>query len=175
MTPNVTIISTRGKSKKTSFRQAVLRGLAEDGGLYVPEEIPLLPDKVISNLKDLTLPEIGIEVASLFLKDELEQKVITHIVEDAINFLAPLHQLNKNLYSLELFHGPSLAFKDFGARFMARLIGWYVKENEKPLHILVATSGDTGGAVAVGFLGERGLMCLYFTPKIEFLSFKNYS
>ncbi|MEL6823891.1 MAG: threonine synthase, partial [Calditrichota bacterium] len=161
--------STKNKQHLISLREAVLQGLPPDNGLYMPTEIPELPVEMIHNLKDMPLPEIAVQVLSPFLKEELSKSSILEIAESAFNFDAPLVQLDENLHTLELFHGPTLAFKDFAARFMARLIGNFIEESQQRLTILVATSGDTGSAVAQGFYEVPGIdvVVLYPSGKVS--------
>ncbi|MCH9028447.1 MAG: threonine synthase [Bacteroidetes bacterium] len=156
--------STNKKSAEVDFRTAVLRGLPEDNGLYLPKQIPELPIEFISSLPNLTLPEISFRVANAFLSEDLSNDNLRTIINEAINFDAPLIELDHNLFSLELFHGPTLAFKDFAARFMAKLMRFYVEQSGKDLIILVATSGDTGSAVANGFLNEPGIRVVLLYP-----------
>lgn len=155
-------ISTKSNTKPATFSQAVLQGLAPDGGLYIPARWPKLPTGFINQLSDKNFGEICLEVSSLFI-DDLDRQALTRVVEKAINFDAPLVRLTKNQYVLELFHGPTLAFKDFGARFMAQLFREFVRERDKTITILVATSGDTGSAVAQGFADVKGVqVCLLY-------------
>jgi threonine synthase len=127
--------------------------MPQDKGLYMPVEIPHLDDKFMSNLDQYTLPEIAYHVAQNLLGDDIPADDLKGIIREAINFYAPIVKLEENVNVLELFHGPSLAFKDFGARFMSRVMSYFLEDGEKQLDVLVATSGDTGGAVALGFLG----------------------
>ncbi len=157
--------STRDKNNITDFRTAVMSGLAKDGGLFMPLSIPLLPSSVISGTEKYSLQDIGFEVAKNFIGKEIPEQEIHSIIESAINFDAPLVQLSEQLSVLELFHGPTLAFKDFGARFMAKIMGYFVKGAGKKLNILVATSGDTGSAVAYGFYGIEGIDVYILYPK----------
>lgn len=156
--------STNQKSPEVDFRTAVLRGLPEDNGLYMPKQIPELPIEFINSLLNLTLPEISFRVANAFLSEDLSDDNLRTIIDEAINFDAPLVGLDYNLFSLELFHGPTLAFKDFAARFMAKLIRFYVEQSGKEIIILVATSGDTGSAVASAFLNESGIRVFLLYP-----------
>ena len=156
--------STNKKSTEVDFRTAVLRGLPEDNGLYMPKQIPELPNEFINSLPNLTLPEISFRVANAFLNEDLSDENLRKIIDEAINFNAPLIKLDYNLFSLELFHGPTLAFKDFAARFMAKLMRFYVEQSGKELIILVATSGDTGSAVAGGFLNVPGIQVFLLYP-----------
>ena len=141
-----------------------MKGLAPDGGLFMPEFIPKLDTAFIKNLQKFSIQEIGFEVAKLFTDDEISVNDLKSIIEDAINFDAPLKALDKNLSVLELFHGPTLAFKDFGARFMARTMNYFLKDSEEVVNILVATSGDTGSAVASGFYGVEGINVYLLYP-----------
>jgi len=156
-------ISTKGQANPVSFMEAMSRGLAPDGGLYVPDEMPLLPQKFWKSLPDTSLQEIGYKIARPFLQNEINPAALQKIIDDALNFKVPLVQITERMYVLELFHGPTLAFKDFGARFMARMFSRQLKNQEQEITILVATSGDTGSAVAHGFLGVPGVnVCLLY-------------
>ncbi len=148
-----------------SFQNALFKSLAPDSGLYMPEVIPEFDDKFLNNIPNLTFQEISHHIASLFLSNDIESSKLKNIVEKSINFDAPLLKLNKNIHILELWHGPTLAFKDFGARFMAQLMGFFVEDTSDPLHILVATSGDTGSAIANSFLGIEGIKVFVLYPK----------
>ncbi|MEX2456118.1 MAG: threonine synthase, partial [Balneolaceae bacterium] len=155
--------STSGKSEPVSFIKAAENGLAPDGGLYMPESIPEIPDSFWQRENPPSIREIGSTIASKFLGDQFSDDELQSLINDAINFEAPLVQLRDDLFILELFHGPTLAFKDFGARFMARLFSKTTFEDKRELVILVATSGDTGGAVANGFYDLPGVkVCLLF-------------
>lgn len=160
-------ISTRSSASDAgvSLQQAVLAGLAPDGGLYVPNSIPPLSSGVIEKLSDFTFTETACEIAGIILKDEIPDKVIQEIITDAYNFPVPLVKLEEGLYSLELFHGPTQAFKDIGARFMARLMSYFLRNNNKVTKIITATSGDTGGAVASGFYNVPGVEVVILYPK----------
>ena len=158
-------LSTRRNCEPVSFQTAILQGLAPDGGLYLPEELPTLPLSFIENLGQHSLQEIGETVSRLFIGNEIPHEGISKITRNSLTFPAPITRLTDALGILELFHGPSLAFKDFGARFMAQTMGWFVEQKEEPLHILVATSGDTGGAVADGFLNVPGITVSILYPK----------
>ncbi|MDF3078248.1 MAG: threonine synthase [Sphingobacteriaceae bacterium] len=147
------------------FKEAVFNSLPQDKGLYMPQVIPLLPEDFIENLDKYSLREIAFKVASALLQDVIPADDLKAIIEDAINFPAPVVKLEDGTNVLELFHGPSLAFKDFGARFMSRVMGYFLKEGEKQLDVLVATSGDTGGAVALGFLGVPNTRVTILYPK----------
>ena len=156
--------STLRRSPEVSLREAVLRGSAPDGGLYMPVEMPRLPGDFHARLPKLTFPEIAQEVGGLFTGAEIPAPVLKQIVTEAFNFPVPLVQLSERLHILELFHGPTLAFKDFGARFMARLMGYFVQESGEELTVIVATSGDTGSAVAQAFLGVPGIRVVILYP-----------
>jgi threonine synthase len=156
--------STLHRSPEVSLRDAVLHGSAPDGGLYMPVEIPHLKEDFLERLSSLTLPEIALEVGTLFAGDEIPTQVLRKIVSEAFNFPLPLVTLGERLHILELFHGPTLAFKDFGARFMARLMAYFVQESGKALTVIVATSGDTGSAVAQAFLSVPGIHVVILYP-----------
>jgi len=157
--------STNNPSNRVSFKEAVFNSMPQDKGLYMPVSIPRLDDKFLDNLDNYTLPEIAFHVAKNLLGDDIPDSDLQNIIHDAINFYAPVVELEENVYVLELFHGPSLAFKDFGARFMSRVMSYFLKEGEKMLDVLVATSGDTGGAVALGFLGVPNTRVTILYPK----------
>ncbi len=156
--------STSRQCPEVSFREAALRGLAEDGGLYVPAETPMLERSFFERLPQLSLPELCVEAARPYLGGEIADDTLQQLVAEAMNFPIPLVSLSPQLHLLELFHGPTLAFKDFGARFMARVMGHFVRESSRGLTVLVATSGDTGSAVAHGFLGVPGIRVLVLYP-----------
>ncbi|NBC65941.1 MAG: threonine synthase [Bacteroidetes bacterium] len=158
-------ISTNKNSKPVSFLEAMRKGLAPDGGLYMPEEIPVLPDSFWSSLKELSFSEIAFEMAKPYFGGELSDEKLNSVINDAFNFPVPVTPVEENNFVLELFHGPTLAFKDFGARFMARLFSEQARKEQQEVTILVATSGDTGSAVAHGFYKVDGVkVCLLF-PK----------
>src|SRR5271170_6685038 len=157
--------STQDKSIRVSLEEAVMRGLAEDGGLFMPHRIPLMPDSFFTQISSLSLPEISFEVSKTLLEDAIPANDLKKIVKKAINFDAPLKALSSEIYSLELFHGPTLSFKDFGARFMAQLMGYFAQHKDQTLHILVATSGDTGSAIAQAFLDVPGIRVWILYPK----------
>ena len=156
--------STNNKNYKVSFREAVVKGLSPDGGLFIPEQISQLDDLFFKNINKLSIQEIGFEVAKQFVKDEISNTDLKNIIDDAINFDAPLVKLDENISILELFHGPTLAFKDFGARFMARTLSHFLQNSNQEVNILVATSGDTGSAVASGFYGIEGINVFLLYP-----------
>lgn len=157
--------STKNSSAAFSLREAVLKGLPDDKGLFMPERIPVLPKVFFESIRQKSLVEIGHEVATAFLGDDVSSTDIQEMVSAAINFDAPLVKLNDQLHVLELFHGPTLAFKDFGARFMARLMAYLIKDSNRKVTILVATSGDTGSAVANGFYEVDGIDVIILYPK----------
>lgn len=157
--------STNNKDLRVGFKEAVFNSMPQDKGLYMPVEIPRLDDKFLNNLDQYTLPEIAYHVAQNLLGDDIPADDLKAIIYDAINFYAPVVKLQDGTYVLELFHGPSLAFKDFGARFMSRVMSYFLEEGEKQLDVLVATSGDTGGAVALGFLGVPNTRVTILYPK----------
>ncbi len=155
-------ISTQKKAPPVTFSEAALQGLAPDGGLYVPESMPQLSEEFLNQLSDKSFHEICFEISKLFI-DELSEDVLRRLIESAINFDTPLIHLSENQYVLELFHGPTLAFKDIGARFMAQIFREIRKHKDSDIVILVATSGDTGSAVAQGFAGVQGVqVCLLY-------------
>ncbi|MDR1674993.1 MAG: threonine synthase [Tannerella sp.] len=147
--------STNGQASPASLEEAVIGGLAGDRGLYMPERIPALDPAVIRSLKDKSFHEIADLVAQAFFGEDMERDALTAIVQDALSFDTPVVPVSDSVYSLELFHGPTLAFKDVGARFMARMLGYFIRRRgiDREVNVLVATSGDTGSAVANGFLG----------------------
>ena len=168
------LFSTLHQSPNVRLEEAVFRGLPPDNGLYVPVSIPKLPDDFFSRIDKLSFQEIAFEVSKALIGSEIPANVLREIVYEAINFDAPLVQLEENIYVQELFHGPSLAFKDFGARFMARLMSYFLSKKNREVNILVATSGDTGGAVALGFLKTPGInvTILYPSGKVSNLQEK---
>ncbi|MGV8877626.1 MAG: threonine synthase [Sphingobacteriaceae bacterium] len=159
------LYSTNNKALNISFREAIFNSMPQDNGLYMPYEMPVLPVEFINNLDQYTLPEIAFRVADALLQGDIPADDLRMLIEDAINFPAPVVPLEENVAVLELFHGPSLAFKDFGARFMSRAMAYFLKDGEKQLDVLVATSGDTGGAVALGFLGVPNTRVTILYPK----------
>jgi threonine synthase len=156
--------STRNKAEAVDFGQAVLRGLAADGGLFIPEILPRYRKAVSTSLARMRFNEVAFETIKLFTGAELPDAVLEDLIAAAYPFSAPLIQVGNRLV-LELFHGPTAAFKDFGARFMARAFSYLRRGEDKPLRILVATSGDTGGAVADGFYGVEGIFVTVLYPK----------
>ena len=159
--------STNGKAPIADLHKAVVKGLAEDRGLYMPEKIKTLPKVFFDNIHEMSFQQIAYNVASAFFGEDVDLDALQDIVYDTLAFDCPIKQVNDNIYSLELFHGPTLAFKDVGARFMARLLQYFVRmEGQKEeVNVLVATSGDTGSAVANGFLGVEGIHVYVLYPK----------
>lgn len=158
--------STNKKADKATLQEAVVKGLASDRGLFMPEVIKQLPEEFFDRMKDLSFQEIAYVVADAFFGEDVDADSLKEIVYDTLNFDVPLVHVHDNIYSLELFHGPTLAFKDVGARFMSRLLGYFIKkEGQKEVNVLVATSGDTGSAVANGFLGVDGIRVYVLYPK----------
>ncbi|MEJ7780871.1 MAG: threonine synthase [Daejeonella sp.] len=159
------LYSTNNKDLRVSFKEAVFNSLPPDKGLYMPESIPLMDPEFIRSLHSYSLREIAFQVAKNILNGDIPDQDLQNIVDAALNFDAPVVGLEKNVFVLELFHGPSLAFKDFGARFMSRVMAYFLEAGEKELNVLVATSGDTGGAVALGFLGVLNTRVTILYPK----------
>lgn len=158
--------STNRQSSEVSLHDAVVKGLASDKGLYMPKTIKCLPDSFFSEMENLSFQEIASRVADNFFGEDIPSDILRSIVYDTLNFDIPLVPVSDNIYSLELFHGPTLAFKDVGARFMARLLGYFIKKEDQGIvNVLVATSGDTGSAVANGFLGVDGIHVYVLYPK----------
>ena len=157
--------STNGKSPLSTLQNAVVKGLAPDRGLYMPEQIKKLPKEFFDNIENLSFQEIAYQVADAFFGEDIPADDLKQIVYDTLSFETPVVPVNDNIYSLELFHGPTLAFKDVGARFMARLLGYFNKDEKQLVNVLVATSGDTGSAVANGFLGVEGVHVYVLYPK----------
>lgn len=156
--------STNRQSPHTGFKEASIRGQAPDKGLYFPERIPVLPKSFFEGIEELTKEEIAFEVIRPYAGDSIPPDELQRIVRETVNFDFPLVKINSSVYTLELFHGPTLAFKDVGARFMSRCLGYFSKERSQKLHVLVATSGDTGGAVASGFYGVDGVEVIILYP-----------
>ena len=159
--------STNNKETRESLETAVVKGLAADRGLYMPTDIRPLPQEFFDNIQDMSFQEIAYRVADRFFGEDIPAEDLRQIVYDTLSFDIPAVQVTDNIYSLELFHGPTLAFKDVGARFMARLLGYFNKKqgNGRLVNVLVATSGDTGSAVANGFLGVEGIHVYVLYPK----------
>ena len=159
-------ISLNHNSKKVNFENALINGLAPDKGLYYPEYTPKLSKKFIDNIQHYSNYEIAYKVIKPFIGDCIDKKNLNNIIKNTLSFEFPLKEINSKIYSLELFHGPTLAFKDVGARFMARFLGFITeKKRNKKITVLVATSGDTGGAVASGFNNIEGIDVVILYPK----------
>ncbi|AUP77460.1 threonine synthase [Flavivirga eckloniae] len=156
--------SLNKQAPNTSFKDAVIKGLAPDKGLYFPESITPLGDDFFKNINQLSYTEIAFQAIKQFVSPEIPDEVLKTIVEETLSFDFPVVQLDDNISTLELFHGPTMAFKDVGARFMARCLGYFNKDNTNEVTVLVATSGDTGGAVANGFLGVKGVNVVILYP-----------
>ena len=156
--------SLNKQAPDTSFKDAVIKGLAPDKGLYFPESITPLPDDFFKNIDALSHTEIAFQAIKQFVSPEIPEAILKTIVEETLSFEFPVVQLNDHISTLELFHGPTMAFKDVGARFMARCLGYFNKDNTNEVTVLVATSGDTGGAVANGFLGVKGVNVVILYP-----------
>ena len=168
--------STNGKAENATLEKAVIKGLAEDKGLYMPEKINPLPQAFFDNIEKLSCQGIAFRVGECFFGEDIESTALREIVYDTLQFDCPVAKVTDEIYSLELFHGPTLAFKDVGARFMARLLQYFLKQGSeylmqggekknKNVNVLVATSGDTGSAVANGFLGVEGIHVYVLYPK----------
>ena len=158
--------STNGKAAQATLEEAVVKGLASDKGLFMPEKIKALPKEFFDNIENLSFQEIAYKVADAFFGEDVDADSLKKIVYDTLSFDVPAVKVEDNIYSLELFHGPTLAFKDVGARFMSRLLGYFIKkEGAGEINVLVATSGDTGSAVANGFLGVDGIKVFVLYPK----------
>lgn len=158
------LYSTKNRQLRASLEEAVLQGLPPDNGLYMPENIGRLADDILGKLDQLTFQEIAFEICRNIFGTTIPEQPLREIIDHTLCFDAPLVRLGENDAVLELFHGPSLAFKDFGARFMSRLISWFVRNENREVTILVATSGDTGGAVAYGFYKTPGVKVIILYP-----------
>ena len=158
--------STNKKVSGVSLQDAVVKGLAEDKGLFMPDSIKKMPQSFFETLETQSFQEIAYTVADAFFGEDVEAEALKKIVYETLNFDVPLVQVTDNIYSLELYHGPTLAFKDVGGRFMSRLLGYFIQKQSKTrVNVLVATSGDTGSAVANGFLGVEGIHVYVLYPK----------
>ena len=169
--------STNNKNQRVSLREAVIQGLAPDNGLYMPESIPVLSASFFESLSQLSFQEIGFRVAKSLIGEDIPTNELKRIVDHTIQFDAPLVEIERDVFSLELFHGPTLAFKDFGARFLSGLLGYFANQQDKEITILVATSGDTGSAVANGFLNVPGtkVIVLYPSGKVSDIQEKQFT
>jgi len=158
--------STNKKVSGISLQDAVVKGLADDNGLFMPDQIKILPQSFFDTIEKLSFQEIAYTVADAFFGEDVEADALKKIVYETLNFDVPLVPVSENVYSLELYHGPTLAFKDVGGRFMSRLLAYFIQKQSKiQVNVLVATSGDTGGAVANGFLGVEGIQVYVLYPK----------
>lgn len=156
--------SLNKKAPDVSFREAVINGIAPDKGLYFPENIERLPKSFSETIEDLSNQEIAFNAIHQFVSDEIPNDVLREILKNTLDFEFPVVEIDKNIATLELFHGPTMAFKDVGARFMAQCLGYFSKDEKNEVTVLVATSGDTGGAVANGFLGVDGVKVVILYP-----------
>ncbi len=156
--------SLNKQAPNVDFKEATIRGLAPDKGLYFPDHIPLLPEDFIKDIVSYSKEEVALQVIQPYVGDTIPAKELDEIISDTINFDFPLVKVDENKYSLELYHGPTLAFKDVGARFMSRCLGFFAKEKKEKVVVLVATSGDTGGAVANGFYDVDGVEVVILYP-----------
>ncbi len=156
--------SLNNKAHTLSFENAIVAGLAPDGGLYFPESITPLPQSFFDNIEQYSYPEIAFQAIKQFVGDAIPETVLRQILVETLNFEFPLVQLSDNIFALELFHGPTLAFKDVGARFMSRCLGYFNRNNSQEVTVLVATSGDTGSAVAHGFYKVPGVKVVILYP-----------
>lgn len=159
------LYSTNNPGSPVDFKEAVFNSMPQDKGLYMPVSIPVMEAEFFENIEKYNIRQIAYKVAKHLLQDVIPEQDLQNIITEAINFPAPVVELDEQTYVLELFHGPSLAFKDFGARFMSRVMAYFLEDGEKTLNVLVATSGDTGGAVALGFLGVPNTRVTILYPK----------
>ncbi|MEZ2414796.1 threonine synthase [Muriicola sp. E247] len=156
--------SLNRKAPEVSYREAVICGIAPDGGLYFPEHIPVLPEAFVKDIARHSTLEIGMEAMTPFVKQDIPQRELEGILKQVLDFDFPLVPISNGIDALELFHGPTMAFKDVGARFMALSLGYFYRNEDREVTVLVATSGDTGGAVAKGFLGVPGVNVVILYP-----------
>ncbi|PNQ72367.1 threonine synthase [Hanstruepera neustonica] len=156
--------SLNRKANKASFKEAVIKGIAPDKGLYFPESITPLPESFFETIDTLSHTEIAFEAIKQFVEPDIPEMVLKEIIKETLSFDFPIVNISEHISTLELFHGPTMAFKDVGARFMARCLGYFNKDNMNEVTVLVATSGDTGGAVANGFLGVKGVKVVILYP-----------
>lgn len=156
--------STQNPSHKATFKEATIQGQAPDRGLYFPEQIPTLPKEFLANIETFSKEEIALQVIQPFIGDEIPHGVLKNIAAKTVDFHFPLVPVSETIFALELFHGPTLAFKDVGARFMSQCLGYFMQGENKNVTVLVATSGDTGGAVANGFYGVDGVDVIILYP-----------
>ncbi|MEM7298261.1 MAG: threonine synthase, partial [Bacteroidota bacterium] len=158
-------ISTTGNGPQRSFREAVLGNLPNDGGLFFPAEIPQLDSEFLASVSEVSLSEVATHVLSPFCIEDIDQGSLERIAERVFNFPIPLVKVSEGIHCIELFHGPTFAFKDAGARFLAECMAHFNTSDQQETIVLVATSGDTGGAVASGFLGVEGVRVVVLYPK----------
>jgi len=156
--------SLNRQSPNVNFKEATIKGQAPDKGLYFPETIPVLPKSFFSDIEQMSNEEMAFKVIAPFVGNVMPENVLQQIVNETINFPIPIVPVSDNIFALEMFHGKTLAFKDVGARFMSRCLGYFVKDNNKKVTVLVATSGDTGGAVADGFYDVEGVQVVILYP-----------
>ena len=156
--------SINRQSPNVNFKEATIKGQAPDKGLYFPEMIPVLPKSFFDDIEQMSNEEMAFKVIAPFVGDVMPESVLQQIVNETINFSIPILPVSDNIFALEMFHGKTLAFKDVGARFMSRCLGYFVKDNNKKVTVLVATSGDTGGAVADGFYSVEGVQVVILYP-----------
>lgn len=161
----ITFHSTKGVSKKVSLKEAIIHGLASDGGLLMPDRLPAMGQDFFGRLHGMSLPAISFEVCQRLFDGAIPSADLKALIEKSVNFDAPLVRLDDDIYVLELFYGPTLSFKDFGARFMASLLSYFIKDLDKCLHVLAATSGDTGSAIAHGLLQVPGVKVWVLYPQ----------
>lgn len=159
--------STNKNSDQVSFKEATIRGQAPDKGLYFPDTIPQVDKGLIDDIEKVSNEEIAFRVIKPYIASEINDDDLFKIVSETVNFPIPLVKVTDNIFSLELFHGPTLAFKDVGARFMSRCLGYFLKDENKKVTVLVATSGDTGGAVANGFYDVPGVDVIILYPSAK--------
>ena len=157
--------SLNGQAPETTFQDAMVRGIAPDRGLYFPSDIPRLPDSFWNSLGSLPVTDLAMELMRPYVGGSIPEEALRNILEETLDFEFPMVPLAPGLYSLELYHGPTMAFKDVGARFMARCLGYFFRDSDEEVTVLVATSGDTGGAVARGFLGVKGVRVVILYPE----------
>ena len=169
--------STNNKQHKVSLKEAVIKGLAPDNGLYMPERIETLPTGFLESIPNLSFKEIAFGVANHLMGEDVDRESLKKIIDHTIGFDAPLVEVEKDMYALELFHGPTMAFKDFGAQFMSQLLGYFVWQESREITVLVATSGDTGSAVANGFYDVPGVkvVILYPSGKVSEIQEKQFT
>ena len=156
--------STNNRDLNYGLKESLLKGLAPDGGLFMPVSIPVLSRERLDAIRDMTLTEIAVELSGLLFGEDIPMAELAPLVEEAVNFDTPLVEVEKDIYALELFHGPTLAFKDVGARFLSRMLAYFTHDLDQEIHVLVATSGDTGSAVASGFWNVEGIHVYILYP-----------